>query len=97
MRERRRGPKKKGGPSPMSPSSKRKKIKITVRLQARKLIGWALPKNFMYNIYHHPQPPSKYIGEYKICKEVYLHSGEINLFFYSGIWDILGYINAEPR
>ena len=60
-------------------------------MQARKLIGWARPKNFLY-IYHHPQPPSKYIGYSEICQEVYLHLGKINLLrqlrSYGILWDI---------
>jgi len=55
-------------------------------------LGWARPKNFKLNIYHHPQPPSKCIGFSEICQEVYLHLGEINLLrqlrSYGILWDI---------
>ena len=44
-----------------------KKIKLNSKVAS----GWARPKNFLY-IYHHPQPPSKYIGYSEICQEVYL-------------------------
>jgi len=96
-------PKKKGGPSPMSSSSQAKKNKTI--LSGCKLIGWARPKNFL-DIYHHPQPPSKYIGYSEICQEVYLHLGEINLLrqlrSYGILWDIFNltkrkYANRQKK
>jgi len=60
-------------------------------------LGWARPKNFKPNIYHHPQPPSKCIGFSEICQEVYLHLGEINMLHAAGIWDIMGHINLTEK
>ena len=66
-------------------------------------IGWARPGSSQY---HHPQPPSKYIGYSKICQEVYLHLGEINLLrqlrSYGILWDIFNlterkYANRQKK
>ena len=55
------GPQKKGWALPDEPKLQaKKKIKITVRLQARKRVG--PPEKFFLYIYHHPQPPAKCIG-----------------------------------
>ena len=55
-------------------------------------LGWARPKNFKPNIYHHPQPPSKCIGFSEIGQEVYLHLSKINMLHqlrsYGILWDI---------
>ena len=50
--------------------------------------GWVGPAVFKLN--HHPQPPSKCIGLYGFCQEVYLHKSKINLLHVPGIWDIVG-------
>ena len=79
--------KKKGGPAPVGPSLRPQAKKNKTILSGCKLIGWARPKNFL-DIYHHPQPPSKYIGYSEIRQEVYLHLGKINLLQLT--WDLVG-------
>jgi len=61
------GPQKKGWALPDELKLQAKKNKTI--LSGCKLTGWARPKNFLY-IYHHPQPPSKYIGDYETSQEV---------------------------